>query len=163
MRMSASSGQSTTSRRLICSGLQAVAQRRSARWGLFKPFQVVGGPAAIVPSGRCNCPLSRVWTYSCSRGLLASFRRLGTPSGGLRLPLRDRRPILPLPAARGGVASQLARDRAGIPLELTSDRPNPELLRLQQRQLLALVERQVAAGGLGQAQRRHAASVAKPA
>src|SRR3712207_1761957 len=77
MRMSASSGKSTTSRRLICSGLHAVAQRRSARWGLFKPFQVVGGPAATVPSGRCNRPLSRVWTYSCSRGLLASFAGLG--------------------------------------------------------------------------------------
>jgi hypothetical protein len=57
--------------------LIAAAQRRSARWGLFTPFQVVGGPAATVPSGRCDCPFSRVWTYSCSRGLLASFAGLG--------------------------------------------------------------------------------------
>ena len=36
-------------------------------------------------------------------------------------------------------------------------------LRLEQGEFLALGERQVAAGGLGQAQRRHAASVTKPA
>ena len=59
--------------------------------------------------------------------------------------------------------SQLARDRPGIALELTSDRLDPETLRLQQSKVLTLVERQVPAGGLGQAQRRHAASVAKPA
>jgi hypothetical protein len=77
MRMSISSGKSRTSRREICSGLQAVAQRRSARCGLFSPFQVVGGPATTVPSGRCNCPLNRLCTYFRSRGLLASFAGLG--------------------------------------------------------------------------------------
>jgi hypothetical protein len=35
-------------------------------------------------------------------------------------------------------------------------------LRPQQSKLLTLVERQIPTGGLGQAQRRHAASVAKP-
>src|SRR3954451_17636378 len=162
MRMSASSGKSTTRRRLICSGLQAVAHRRSARWGLFKPFQIVDGPAATVPSGRCNCPLSRVWTYSCSRGFARELRRLGPPSGGLRLPLRDRRSVVRLTATGRGVPSQLTRDRAGIALELTTDRPDPETLRLQHSEVLTLVEGQVAAGGLGQDQRRHAASVAKP-
>ena len=91
------------------------------------------------------------------------FRRLGTPRRGLRLPLRDTRPVVGLAAAGRGVAPQLARDRPGIALELPGDRTDALALRLQQRDLLTLGERQIAAGGLGQAQRRHAASVTKPA
>jgi hypothetical protein len=66
-----------TSRREICSGLHAVAQRRSARCGLFNPFHVVGGPAAGRPSGRRSCPSSRVCTYSVNRGLVASLAGFG--------------------------------------------------------------------------------------
>ena len=66
-----------TSRREICSGLQAVAQRRSDRWGLFSPFQIVCGPSTTVPSGRFNFPESRCCTYSWSWGLLTSFAGLG--------------------------------------------------------------------------------------
>jgi hypothetical protein len=50
-----------------------------------------------------------------------------------------------------------------VTLELAGDRPDSPALRLEQGELLTLVERQVPAGGLGPAQRRHAASVAKPA
>src|SRR5919202_1948327 len=77
MRMSPSSGKSTTNCWLICSGLQAVAQRRSARCGLFSPFHLVGGLSTTLPSGRCSCPLSRSVTYSRNRELLASFAGSG--------------------------------------------------------------------------------------
>lgn len=76
MRMSSSSWKST-SRCEICSGLQAVAQRRSARCGLFSPFHLVFGPATTVPSGRCSCPLSLVCTYSFNRGFVNSLAGLG--------------------------------------------------------------------------------------
>src|SRR3712207_6133352 len=48
--MASSSGKSTGSRWAICSGLHAVAHRRSARRGLFRPFDCgVTGPTAGVP------------------------------------------------------------------------------------------------------------------
>ena len=42
------------------------------------------------------------------------LRGLRPPRGHVGLPLRDRRSIFELPAAGGGVATQLARDRSGV-------------------------------------------------
>ena len=78
MRMDSSSGKSTFSRCEICSGLHAVAHRRSCRCGLFSPFHAgVSGPATIVPSGRRTLPASRSCTYSRSRSLPTSFAVFG--------------------------------------------------------------------------------------
>src|SRR3954451_10181275 len=66
------------SRAEICSGLHAVAHRRSCRRGLLRPFHgLTAGPAAAVPSGRRTLPASRSCTYSRSRGSAASFAIFG--------------------------------------------------------------------------------------
>lgn len=75
------------------------------RCGLFRPFHAgVVGPVTIVPSGLRTLPASRSYTYS--RNL--SFGCLRALRGLLCLALRDRGPVLLLPAAGGGVAPQLA-------------------------------------------------------
>src|SRR3954468_2524591 len=62
----------------ICSGLHAVAHRRSRRRGLLRPFHgLTVGPAAAVPSGRRTLPARRSCTYSRSRGSAASLAVLG--------------------------------------------------------------------------------------
>jgi hypothetical protein len=130
--------------------------------GLVQALPGPRRPRCDRPVGPLQLPTQPGLDVLLQPRIACELRRLGAPSGGLRLPLRDRRPVLDSAASGRGVASQLARDRAGIALELTSDRPDPDTLRLQQSEVLTLVERQIAAGGLGQAQRRHAASVAKP-
>src|SRR3954449_5022499 len=76
--MLGSSGNSTRSRAEICSGLHALAHRRSARRGLLRPFHgAIAGPATAVPSGRRTLPASRSWTYSRSRSSAASLAVLG--------------------------------------------------------------------------------------
>src|SRR4051794_40012835 len=76
--MRGSSGKSMRNRAEICSGLHAVAHRRSARRGLLRPFhRAVAGPAAAVPSGRRTLPARRSCTYSRSRSSAASLAVLG--------------------------------------------------------------------------------------
>src|SRR3954463_15451575 len=76
--MLGSSGKSTFSRADICSGLHAVAQRRSWRRGLLRPFHgLTAGPATAVPSGRRALPARRSCTSSRSRGSAASLAVLG--------------------------------------------------------------------------------------
>src|SRR3954454_3618325 len=76
--MLGSSGKSTRNLAEICSGLQAVAHRRSWRRGLLRPFHALtGGPATAVPSGRQTWPARRSWTYSRSRSSAASLAGLG--------------------------------------------------------------------------------------
>ena len=71
--------------------------------------------------------------------------RLGTTRHQLGLPLRHRRPVLQLAAARGRVAPQLARDRRRRPADLTRDLAHALAFGAQQRDLLALCEAQVPA------------------
>src|SRR3954470_23209804 len=76
--MLGSSGKSMRSRAEICSGLHAVAHRRSARRGLLRPFHgAVAGPVTAVPSGRRTLPARRSCTYSRSRSWAASLAVLG--------------------------------------------------------------------------------------
>lgn len=58
----------------ICAGLHALAQRRSWRRGLLRPFHA----GASVPSASSPCsvrlsPASRSWKYSCSGSFAASL------------------------------------------------------------------------------------------
>jgi len=63
IRMDSSSGNSTFSRLLICSGLHAVAHHRSWRWGLVRLFYAgVRGSSTIVPPARWTLPASRSCT-----------------------------------------------------------------------------------------------------
>src|SRR4051795_7327855 len=76
--MPGSSAKSTFSRAEICSGLHAVAQRRSWRRGLLRPFHgLTAGPATAVPSRRRTLPARRSCTYSRSRGSAASLAVFG--------------------------------------------------------------------------------------
>src|SRR3954469_2629448 len=76
--MPGSSANSTFSRAEICSGLHALAQRRSWRRGLLRPFHgLTAGPATAVPSGRRTLPARRSCTYSRSRLSAASLAALG--------------------------------------------------------------------------------------
>src|SRR3546814_4741252 len=61
----------------------------------------------------------------CVRGQLA---RLWPPSRPIGVPLRGARSIIEAPAPRGGIALQLARDRAWRPSKLTGDGSDPRAL-----------------------------------
>src|SRR4051794_21520812 len=66
------------SRAEICSGLHALAHRRSWRRGLLRPFHpLTAGPATTVPSSRRTLPARRSWTYSRNRSSAASLAVLG--------------------------------------------------------------------------------------
>ena len=119
-----------------------------------------GDDRAVGPADAPGEPLLHVLTQPVVahelRGLRA-LRRL------LRLPLRHQGPVDRLAAPGRRVAAQLARDRPRVTSDPAGDLAHPELLSAQQRDLLTLGERQVAARGLVQADRRHAASVTEPA
>src|SRR6478672_12835388 len=78
IRMDSSSGKSRVIRRAICSGLHAVTQARSPRWGLLRAFHCVpAGPAATWPSAPRTTPESLSWTYWRSLSLLTSLAVFG--------------------------------------------------------------------------------------
>jgi len=68
-----------------------------------------------------------------------------------------------LAAPGRGIAAHLTRNRPGVTVDRAGDLAHALVLGLEQRDLLTLSERQVPARRLGQAQRRHPASVAEPA
>ena len=90
------------------------------------------------------------------------LRGLRTPSHHLRLPLRDRRPILQLPAASGRIASQLSGDRRWRAPDPPGDLTHTSTLRSEQRDLLPLSKRQVAPRQRGERNSWHPATVPKP-
>jgi hypothetical protein len=61
----------------ICSGLHALAQRRSARGPCRRPVQRTSGPGTAPPSGLLIAPASRSCTYSRSSWFAAGFAILG--------------------------------------------------------------------------------------
>src|SRR5215217_2425181 len=76
IRIDSSSGKSMGSRLEICWGLQAVAQRRSARRGLLRPFHDAKGPTTLPSLSRIT-PDSLSCTYSRRRECSASFAGFG--------------------------------------------------------------------------------------
>jgi hypothetical protein len=85
----------------------------------------VGAGATAWPRGE---PLLHVLTQPL---ILDQLRRLRSPRNQLRFPLRNRRPIVQLPAASGSVAAQLPRDRRRVAAQSASDFPNPSSLGFQ--------------------------------
>src|SRR3954464_9279426 len=77
MRMVSSSGKSSRKRRAICSGLQAVAQRRSCRRPRRRPFHGTTGPCTAAPFGAMMTPASRSCTERRSGSLIASLADFG--------------------------------------------------------------------------------------
>src|SRR3954454_13286342 len=77
MRMVSSSGKSSRRRRAICSGLHAVAQRRSCRRPCRRPFHMTTGPRTAAPFGAMMTPASRACTYRRRGSLIASLAAFG--------------------------------------------------------------------------------------
>src|SRR5690348_2475653 len=77
IRIASSPGKSSRSRREICRGLHALAQRRCCRRPWRRPFQVTAGPATAAPPGATTAPASRSRTYARSAGFVASFAGFG--------------------------------------------------------------------------------------
>src|SRR3954468_23926480 len=77
MRMVSSSGKSSRKRRAICSGLHAVAQRRSCRRPCRRPFHGTTGPRTAAPLGATTIPASRSCTERRSGPLIASLAAFG--------------------------------------------------------------------------------------
>src|SRR3954466_4915416 len=77
IRIVPSPGKSSRSRREICRGLHALAQRRCCRRPWRRPFQVTAGPAAAAPPGAATAPANRSRTYARSAEFVASFAGFG--------------------------------------------------------------------------------------
>src|SRR4051794_8883596 len=77
MRMVSSSGKSSRKRRAICSGLHAVAQRRSCRRPCRRPFHGTTGPCTAALFGATTRPASRSCTERRSGALIASLAAFG--------------------------------------------------------------------------------------
>src|SRR4051812_18204697 len=84
MRMVSSSGKSSRKRRAICSGLQAVAHRRSCRRPCRRPFHGTTGPRTAAPFGAMMTPASRSCTYRRRGSLIASLADFGRRRSGRR-------------------------------------------------------------------------------
>ena len=77
IRMVLSSGKSTTRRRAICSGLHALAHRRSFRWPCRRPFHGTAGPGTKMPFAAATSPASLSSTYMRRAGFSASLANFG--------------------------------------------------------------------------------------
>src|SRR3954449_2280808 len=77
IRMVSSSGKSSRKRRAICSGPQAVAQRRSCRRPCRRPFHGTTGPCTAAPFGATTIPASRSCTERRRGSLIASLAAFG--------------------------------------------------------------------------------------
>src|SRR5690349_15388787 len=77
IRIASSPGKSSRSRREICCGLHALAQRRCCRRPWRRPLQGTAGPATAAPPGATTAPASRSRTYARSAGFVASFAGFG--------------------------------------------------------------------------------------
>ena len=72
-RIAPSPGKSSRSRREICCGLQALAQRRGCRGPCRRPFHGTTGPDTAAPFGAVTAPDSRSCTYALSAGCVTSL------------------------------------------------------------------------------------------
>ncbi len=139
------------------------------------------GPAAVLPS-RLVASLPRRHTRPCRRPPVRpldlpgqprlhigaqplvghQLGRLRSPCRQLRLPVRDRRSILLLPATGGRAGPQFPADGRRRPAQPTRDLANPRASGLEQRDVLTFRERQVPVGGRTELDQGHAATVTKP-
>src|SRR5712692_3026569 len=94
--------------------------------------------------------------------VLSELGDLRAAGSALRVPLGCRGPIFQSVRAGRGVAAQLPRDRRWCSTDAASDLTYPELLCVQDRDLLPFGERQVTARHRSQRDRRHPASLAEP-
>src|ERR1019366_3958863 len=78
------------------------------------------------------------------------------------MPLSGRSSIFHSPASDRSIALQLSRDRRRRTTELTRDLTNPRTTRAEDCDLLSLVKGQITPGRRREAERRHAATLAKP-
>src|SRR5699024_8286935 len=78
-------------------------------------------------------------------------------------PLRDRGPVLQLPAAGSGVSTQLARDRGRVAVDPARDLAHAYLLSVQDSDLLPLRKRYITSARLGEFNHPHAATLSEPA
>src|SRR5215216_3056323 len=77
MRIVLSSGKSIGKRRAICSGLQALAHRRSCLWPCRRPFQDTAGPGMGSPLAATTTPANLSSTYVRKGALSANFVGFG--------------------------------------------------------------------------------------
>src|SRR5215210_1102149 len=77
IRIAPSPGKSSCSRREICCGLHALAQRRGCRGPCRRPFHNTAGPGTAAPPGAATAPASRSCTYALSAGCVTSFAGFG--------------------------------------------------------------------------------------
>jgi hypothetical protein len=77
IRIAPSPGKSSCSRREICCGLHALAQRRGCRGPCRRPFHNTAGPGTAAPPGPATAPASRSCTYALSAGCITSFAGFG--------------------------------------------------------------------------------------
>ena len=109
-----------------------------------RPFQATMGPAIDLPARSGDLAGQPVLDVGPQSSIGRQFGRLGTSCRTIGMPLRRDRSILEASAARGGVASQLARDRRRGTRKLPRDLSNPLTLGTQESDLFTLSQRQVA-------------------
>ena len=99
-----------------------------------EPHLWAENPRPVGPGDRASEPVLNVLTKPLLGGQL---RPLGAAGLQLRLPLRDRRPIVEPAATRGCVAAQLTGDRRRGPADLAGNRPHAETLPSEQCDVFA--------------------------
>lgn len=158
IRMLGSSGKSAISRRLICSGLQHVPQRRSARRPCRRRFRRTRGPLhpVLTPRGGPG----RSGATGRSRPACSASDD-GAPH--VRPSTAPRRRGSAAAAAGLCVPAQLAGDGGGRALQVPSDCAHAVALGLQHGQLLAFRERQIPARQRRQVTRWQLARRTEPA
>src|SRR6476646_6173334 len=90
IHMDSSSGKSRVIRRAICSGLHAVTQARSPRWGLLRAFHCAAGPGHNLAVSTTNHTGELVLDVLAQPVVADELGGLRTPRAPLGIPLRDR-------------------------------------------------------------------------
>jgi hypothetical protein len=112
-------GKSIRSRRLVCFGLQATPQRRSAGRPWRPPLHGMLSPRITVRVfDRAGEALLHVGTEAVVGGKSGN---LGPSRRPLGLPLRGRPAVLQLAATRGSVAPQISRNRRRTTAQTAGD------------------------------------------
>src|SRR4051794_21630104 len=144
MRIVLSSGKSSRRRREICSGLQALAQRRLCRCTARRPFHTTFGPTRDIPSGVAIIPGKPVLHIIAQDRIDRQLRRLWPSGGPVSVPLCRGRTVFRSTVAARHIATEFTRDRGWSAIELTSDGSYTTTPRAQDGDLFTFGERKVA-------------------